>query len=589
MNRNEISRFSQNPSVNIERSVMTRPADYKTTFNAGLLIPFYCDPDILPGDTFNKIPSIVARASSALKHPVMDNAYLDIYFFGVPWRLLWDHSEEFHGATDKAWNVEQNGPEAEYEVPHIPVPVGGFKLGSTADYFGDIPTYTGEGETVNALPFRAYLKVWNDFFRDPNLMDEVMLNTGDDGSLDVDVQKPLPVCKFHDYFTSALPKPQRGDPVTISLFSSDTTPVFTQEDPNAYYTNVTPVGGDALRFRTVGNGAYVSDGAHELYISGSIESERRLYAKSDPIREDSGAIPQVAGKSVLPTNLVADTSLASVTINDLREAFAIQRIFEADARGGTRYTSLIRQHFGVISPDARLQRAEYLGGKRIPLNRAEVVQTGGTLDNSPLGSVGAMMKSKDNFPGMNKSFTEHTIVIGVACVRTDRSYQQGLGKKWSKRKRFDYYLPELAHIGEQPIYNREIYWQNATTEVGARENGEVFGYNEPWADYRYRPSLVSGYFRTNASQNPDLGGALGRTDVDGNPLAGSLDSWHYADYYTELPRLSADWIKEDKSVIDRTLVVTSAVTHQFIFDIWDLEKVTRPMPVHSIPGLGSHI
>ena len=581
--------FSTNPpNVGIERSTFGRHSDHKTTFDSGKLVPFYFD-EVMPGDTFDIRTSLVCRAATPLK-PVMDNAYLDFYYFFVPMRLVWEHVAEFFGANEDAW--AQN---VEYEIPQLTVPPGGFKLGSVADYIG-IPTYTAGGATVNALPFRCYRKAWNDFFRDENLMDEVMLNIGDDGNVKkelkivngeivekddpYDLWDLLPVCKLHDYFTSCLPAPQKGPAVSIplegsapvyatSLLHQDLYQAGTPRDNLKFVSRATNVGNYTAGFvyegkSNVPNPASPGTAYAEKYRLGKIPT--------DPIANNG------AGSDLIPANLHADFNKSEIltTINELRMAFQVQKIFERDARGGTRYTELIRAHFNVISPDGRLQRSEYLGGKRVPLNVHEITQTsyaGETI--SPIGNVGAQSKTVENSNSFVKSFTEWGYVIGVMCVRTDRTYQQGLNRMFSRKKRFDFYWPALAHIGEQPVYEREIYWTSETDRAD-----RVFGYQEAYADYRYKPSIVSGYFRSNATGN--------KIDNEGRPLQGSLDVWHYADYYEMVPKLSAEWIVEPTENIDRTIALSSEYGHQFIVDFYFGCNATRPMPVFSIPGMLDH-
>lgn len=572
MNRNTESRFSMAPQLDIKRSVFDRSFTHKTTGNCGRLIPFFVD-EMLPGDTFSCDTAMICRMSTPLK-PVMDNAYIDIYYFAVPYRLVWEHWEEFNGANKRdIW-----ADEVEYTIPQLTAPVRsvesgkpGWMKGTLADYMG-IPTDVG-GLSVSALPFRAYVLIWNEWFRDQNtqypqvvwLDDETRSGTSADSSLKSSTDSasrggmPLKVAKFHDYFTSCLPAPQKGDPVTISVMKD--TPVVPTPD-------LTGAGVGLLAFNP---GLGWDDNGSMFAITKN--SELRFIdlagtAGSNWTNGSGVSIDDVVGTLPLNTNvdlgksfnLVAKTSeLAATTINELRTAFATQRLLERDARGGTRYTEMIRAHFGVTSPDSRLQRPEYLGGKRVPINMNQVLQYSQSTEDSPQGNTAAYSLTSDSDSSFTYSATEHCIILGLAVVRTDHSYQQGLERFWNRKRRFDFYYPELANIGEMAVLNKEIFAQ------GTAEDDEVFGYQEAWADYRYKPNRISGAFRSTYDQ--------------------SLDFWHYGDDYVSLPTLSADWMCEPTENMDRTLAVQSSVEDQLLFDFYVKLNCARPMPVYSIPGL----
>ncbi len=548
MNRNTESHFSVNPiNLDIQRSKFVRPSTHKTTFNAGNLIPIYVD-EVLPGDTFKMNMSSVIRMSTPI-YPVMDNANLDVYFFFVPNRLVWDHWKEFFGENNST-HWEQP---VEYEVPQITAPTGGWEKGTIADYMG-IPTKV-ENISVQALPFRAYCKIWNDWFRDQNLKDPAMIsmdetttagaNTGDYVTNAEKGALPLKVAKYHDYFTAALPEPQKGPEVTIAGTTGNYM-VVTGENHDV----TTPLAWKA--------------------VSGNIDS-----TKITPLalgkEADAGITLSVAGQfaasnaKIAPMNLwaVSSGNNTATSINALRQAFAIQRLYEKNARGGTRYIEIIKAHFGVQSPDARQQRSEYLGGTRVPINMDQVIQTSNSGDGiTPQGNTAAYSLTAFNESMFTKSFTEHGYIIGLACVRTEHTYQQGIERFWSRKKMLDYYFPTLANLGEQAILNKEIYAQ------GNAKDDEAFGYQEAWAEYRYKPSRVSGAMRSNYQT--------------------TLDAWHYADKYTKQPILSSEWIDETSANIDRTLAVQSTTEDQFIADFYFACEATRPMPLYSIPGLIDH-
>lgn len=550
MSRNENTRFALNPTnLDIARSTFRRDHSVKLSFNVGDVIPFYVD-EVLPGDTFQVKTSMVARLQTLLT-PMMDNLYLDTYFYFVPNRIIWQHWRELMGEnTQSAWI-----PKTEYSVPQVSAPAGGWSIGSIADYMG-IPTGVPR-LFVNALPFRAYALIMNEWFRDENLSDPLNIPV-DDATLGgsngtnyiTDVVKggmPFKAAKFHDYFTSALPAPQKGPDVTIPVSGGSNYPVQTlsQDIPGSPTAPLRVKIFDEMPYNVIGINKSTAPQPGSVWASQNTTSGNADF--------------------FVPTNLWAinDGSVSAATINQLRMAFQVQKLYEKDARGGTRYIEILKSHFGVTSPDARLQRPEYLGGNRIPVNINQVVQSSATQSTgTPLGDTAAFSVTTDVHGDFIKSFVEHGFVIGVMVARYDHTYQQGLERFWSRKDRLDYYFPVFANIGEQPILNKEIYAQ------GTAQDDEVFGYQEAWADYRYKPSRVAGEMRSKAPT--------------------SLDVWHLADEYTTLPKLSDAWIREDKTNVDRVLAVTSSVSNQMFADLYIQCKATRPMPVYSIPGLIDH-
>lgn len=564
MNRNNERHFNQIPEMKASRTRFNRDETILTTFDSGRLIPFFVD-EVLPGDTFNVNTTAIVRMTTP-KYPVFDDAFIDFYYFYCPNRILWDDFKSFMGEVESTpWM-----PTKEYSVPQIIVDGTAQNQypyeNSILDYMG-VPTKIKNRFSINALPIRAYVMIWNNFFRDENTDNAATWkstseniyyqDTKDEENNEENLKKAinggrcLPVNKFHDYFTSCLPYPQRGPEVNLPMTGNAPVEAYSKFP----FTDATKVSINVEGFSQ--NGASSVD-----YILNGIESVTGTSKSNYPIKLNGNKI----GGSVQEAHdynaayLGADLSaVTAATINDLRKAVAVQQYYEALARGGSRYREQVQALWNVVISDKTAQIPEYLGGGRYHININQIVQTSGqqTNEDTPIGETGAMSVTPINESSFTKSFEEHGFIIGVCCVRHNHSYQQGLERFWSRKDRLDYYVPQFANLGEQPVKKKEIML------TGTETDEETFGYQEAWADYRMKPNRVSGLMRSNAT--------------------GTLDFWHYADNYETVPTLSQEWMAEGKKEIARTLIVQNEP--QFFGAIRVANKTTRRMPLYSVPGL----
>lgn len=543
--------------MHTSRTRFNRDQTILTTFDSGKLIPFFVD-EVLPGDTFQVDTSAIIRMTTP-KYPVMDDAYIDFYYFYCPNRIIWNNFKYFMGEVENTpWM-----PAKAYSVPRIKITNNGSGKDwpleeSILDYMG-VPTKIKKSFEINALPIRAYVMIWNEFFRDQNIENAATLKKDDEitaysqkenQTTEETLQKAitggecLPVNRFHDYFSSCLPYPQRGPEVNLPMAGNapirlGNTIGEYEEFPGA----VEMIVGNSVSSSKIGSLVYTKEGKPK-------EKQQMLFSGTETTTNEPG------------TNgwMYADLgNVTAATINDLRNAVAVQQYYEALAKGGSRYREQMQALWNVTISDKTVQIPEYLGGGRYHVNMNQIVQTSGQqgANDTPIGETGAMSVTPINESSFTKSFEEHGFVIGVMCVRHNRTYQQGLERFWSRKDRLDYYVPQFANLGEQPVKKKEIML------TGEESDNETFGYQEAWADYRMKPNRVSGLMRSNAE--------------------GTLDFWHYADYYKTVPTLSQEWMQENKTEIARTLIVQNEP--QFFGAIRVANKTTRCMPLYSVPGL----
>lgn len=573
MNPNVNSHFAGVPVINHPRATYDMSCNVKTSFNVGELIPFFFT-EVLPGDTWKVSTSKVLRMPPMVTAP-MDNLYMDFYWFYVPNRIIWEHWQEFLGENKKsAWL-----PNVDYEIPLINSPsLGGWSRGTIADYLG-IPVGISN-LAVNALPFRAYAKICDEWFRSENVQDPLNIPIGDalvtgsnGGSYVTDVAKggkPFIANKYFDLFTSCLPAPLKGPDVTIGINAD--VPVYAANGKTILNTVTDPV--SPLLFSGVNISNHDFELINSTYIPIGSSSGLQVGNSNGSgymITSDSYSSTTKGAQEVTPINLFADTSQVNmVTINQLRQAFQVQRFYEANARGGTRYRELLKAHFGVNLEDSRAMVPEYLGGSRVPININQVTQTADISNEKPLANIGGLSLTNDTHFDFEKSFSEHGILMGVCVARYKHSYSQGLNKYWQKRDKFDFFFPTFANLGETAVKKNEIMCTQAN-----KDGSDVFGYNESWYEYRYLPDFNTGMMRPSAT-------------------ADTLDSWHFGDFYEAVPSLSAEWLKEDGSNVDRCLTYQAFnenaeyKSNQIFADMLVSSITTRVVPVYSVPGLLDH-